>query len=245
MPRGPLRQPRVELASVPEEPLFADPRSRALGAEIARVAPSDANVLVTGETGTGKDGGAPCPPPQREARRPFVAVNCAALPDTLIESELFGHERGAFTGAVGDAAGRCSRRADGGTLFLDEIGELPLDAAGQAAARARRSARSRRVGATRASRVDVRLIAATNLDLDARRRAAVPRGPLLPARGRRAAHPAAARPARATSRCSPQHSCDAPRRAPVALAARRRAALLAPRLAGQRARARERRPVAR
>src|SRR4051812_30127942 len=90
----PARQPRVELASVQEgPPLFADPRSRVLGAEIARVAPSEANVLVTGETGTGKEVVA------RHVHRlstrrakPFVAVNCAALSDTLIESELFGHE---------------------------------------------------------------------------------------------------------------------------------------------------------
>src|SRR5689334_22056130 len=120
----PARLPRADLAGVQDGPLFVDPRSRALEAEIARVAPSEANVLVTGETGTGKEVVA------RHVHRlstrrakPFVAVNCAALSDTLIESELFGHERGSFTGAVASNQG-WFEAADGGTLFLDEIGVL-------------------------------------------------------------------------------------------------------------------------
>jgi DNA-binding NtrC family response regulator len=100
--------------------VFADPASQALFASIRQIAPSSAPVLITGETGTGKEVVArsihdAC----RRAAHPFVAVNCSALPETLIESELFGHERGAFTGAVGAKAG-WFEHAHGGTLFLDE-----------------------------------------------------------------------------------------------------------------------------
>jgi sigma-54 dependent transcriptional regulator len=160
----PARQPRVELASVQEGPLFADPRSRALGAEIARVAPSEANVLVTGETGTGKEVVA------RHVHRlstrrakPFVAVNCAALSDTLIESELFGHERGAFTGAVASNRG-WFEAADGGTLFLDEIGELS-PALQAKLLRVIQEREVVRIGARQPRPLDVRLITATNVDL--------------------------------------------------------------------------------
>ncbi|OXH93014.1 Fis family transcriptional regulator, partial [Burkholderia multivorans] len=106
--------------------VFADPRSHALLERIRAVAPSDANVLIVGETGTGKELVARrLHQASRRRDGPFVAVNCGALSTTLVESELFGHEKGAFTGAFGAKAG-WFETADGGTLFLDEIGDLPL-----------------------------------------------------------------------------------------------------------------------
>src|SRR5271155_4135873 len=104
----------------------SSPRFRALMAEVERVAPVDSAVLIQGETGTGKEVIARAiheASPRRNNR--FVALNCAAIPSSLLESELFGHERGAFTGAVAQAIGRF-QAADRGTLFLDEIGDLPL-----------------------------------------------------------------------------------------------------------------------
>jgi DNA-binding NtrC family response regulator len=137
---------------------------RSLRAMIARVAPGPSTVLITGETGTGKElvaeaihRGSP------RARGPIIRVNCGALPDNLVEAELFGHERGAFTGADRDKPGRFEL-ADGGTLFLDEIGELP----GPAQVKLLRVLEDGvidRVGATQPRRVDVRLVAATNRDL--------------------------------------------------------------------------------
>jgi len=136
----------------------------ALRQEVARVAPTDATVLVTGETGTGKElvaaalhAGSP------RAAGPFVAVNCAAFVETLLEAELFGHEKGAFTGADRARAGRFER-AHGGTLFLDEVGEL---APGMQAKllRVLETREFHRVGAAKSTRVDVRIVAATNRDL--------------------------------------------------------------------------------
>ena len=130
------------------------------------VAPADTTVLVLGETGTGKELMARAiHDASRRARRVFVAVNCAALPSTLIESELFGHEKGAFTGAVERKAGKFEL-ADGGTLFLDEIGDLPGDAQAKLL-RVLQDGEVQRVGGTKPIRVNVRVIAATNQDLAA------------------------------------------------------------------------------
>jgi formate hydrogenlyase transcriptional activator len=139
-------------------------RFRAVLDEINMVAPADCTVLVQGETGTGKEVIAQAiheASPRRQNR--FVALNCAAIPSALLESELFGHERGAFTGAVTQSIGRF-QSADRGTLFLDEIGDLPLDLQPKLL-RALQEKRIERLGGGRTIQVDVRVIAATNQDL--------------------------------------------------------------------------------
>ena len=160
-----LEEARARLAGssdvdiVGESPIMARLLDR-----IDTVAPSDASVLLSGESGTGKE---------LVARRlharsprapaPFVAINCGAFPETLLEAELFGHERGAFTGAVKKRTGRF-KAAHGGTLFLDEIGEMPLPAQAKLL-RAVQSGLIEPLGTNDAERVDVRIISATNRDL--------------------------------------------------------------------------------
>jgi len=129
-----------------------------------RVAKRNTTVLITGATGTGKEVVAHAIHElSSRAGRPFVVVNCAAIPETLLESELFGYTRGAFTGAVQSQAGRVSA-ANGGTLFLDEVGELPLSIQAKLL-RFIELKEIQRLGRAEVSRVDVRIIAATNLDL--------------------------------------------------------------------------------
>jgi formate hydrogenlyase transcriptional activator len=142
----------------------SSPKFRALLDGINMVAPVDSAVLVRGETGTGKEVVARAihdASPRRQNR--FVALNCAAIPSALLESELFGHERGAFTGAVAQTVGRF-QAADRGTLFLDEIGDLPLELQPKLL-RALQEKQFERLGGGHTFQVDVRVIAATNQDL--------------------------------------------------------------------------------
>ncbi len=144
----------------------AHPRLRAAIRLLQRVGPTESTVLLTGESGTGKElfARAIHALSPRKAR-PCVALNCAAIPETLIENELFGHEKGAFTGADRRQPGRFEQ-AEGGTLFLDEIGELPLGVQGKVL-RVLEERTFERVGGGRTLRADVRLVAATNRDLAA------------------------------------------------------------------------------
>ncbi len=142
----------------------SSPKFQAVLEKINLVAPVDCTVLIQGETGTGKEVIARAiheASPRRQGR--FVALNCAAIPGALLESELFGHERGAFTGAVTQTVGRF-QAADRGTLFLDEIGDLPLELQPKLL-RVLQEQQFERLGSGRTLRVDVRVIAATNQDL--------------------------------------------------------------------------------
>lgn len=145
--------------------IFSDPRSRALLPLIARVAPSDANILITGETGTGKELVARYVHSLSDrSDAPFVAVNCGAFSEALIEGELFGYERGAFTGAQVARAG-WFEAANGGTLFLDELGDLPL-ALQVKLLRVLQEREVTRLGSRKPVALDVRIIAATNVELE-------------------------------------------------------------------------------
>ncbi|MFC6335428.1 response regulator [Pseudomonas sp. CCM 7891] len=140
------------------------PPMQDLYSKIRKVAPTDSNVLIQGESGTGKELVARALHNlSKRAKAPMISVNCAAIPESLIESELFGHEKGAFTGASAGRAGLVEA-ADGGTLFLDEIGELPLEAQARLL-RVLQEGEIRRVGSVQSQKVDVRLIAATHRDL--------------------------------------------------------------------------------
>jgi formate hydrogenlyase transcriptional activator len=142
----------------------SSPKFRAVLADVARIAPVDSAVLIQGETGTGKEVIARAiheASPRRNQR--FVALNCAAIPSALLESELFGHERGAFTGAWAQTKGRFEM-AHGGTLFLDEIGDMPLELQPKLL-RALQEREFERLGSTQTVRVNVRVVAATNQDL--------------------------------------------------------------------------------
>jgi transcriptional regulator with GAF, ATPase, and Fis domain len=156
----------IDKASMFEEIVGASPVLQAVLARVSKVAPTDSTVLITGETGTGKELIARAIHKRSpRAARAFVSVNCAAVPSGLIASELFGHEKGAFTGALQRRLGRFEL-AEGGTLFLDEIGELPSETQ-IALLRVLQEREFERVGGRQAIRADVRVIAAANRDLQA------------------------------------------------------------------------------
>ncbi len=142
-----------------------DPKMLEVLKQVAQVAPSEATVLIEGESGTGKELVARAIHfNSRRSDRPFVPINCGALPETLQEAELFGHERGAFTGAVRSNPG-WFERADGGTLFLDEVGEMPLSLQVKFL-RVLETGEYSPVGSTRIRQADVRVVAATNRDIE-------------------------------------------------------------------------------
>ena len=156
---------QIDQAFMFEEIVGASQALQSVLSSVVKVAPTDSTVLITGETGTGKELIARAVHKRSQrAGRAFVSVNCAALAPTLISSELFGHEKGAFTGASQRRLGRFEL-ADGGTIFLDEVGELPPDTQ-VALLRVLQEREFERVGGTQSIRVNVRVIAATNRDLE-------------------------------------------------------------------------------
>ncbi len=162
---------RLEAELHPDHHMIGDsPPLRRLQRDIARAAQANSTVLVLGETGTGKELVARAIHQSGpRARKPFVAVNCAALSETLLESELFGHEKGSFTGAIAQKKGRLEI-AEGGTVFLDEIGEMPLQLQVKLL-RVLQERQMERVGGTQPVKLDIRLIAATNRNLEEEARA--------------------------------------------------------------------------
>jgi formate hydrogenlyase transcriptional activator len=157
---------QVAQASMFEEIVGASAPLRALLSHVSKVAPTDSTVLITGETGTGKELVARAIHKRsHRAARAFISLNCAVIPSALIASELFGHEKGAFTGALQRRLGRFEL-AEGGTIFLDEIGELPAETQ-VALLRVLQERAFERVGGTEVIHVDVRVIVATNRDLSA------------------------------------------------------------------------------
>src|SRR6266478_3755776 len=156
----------IDRTSMSEEIVGSSRPLRRVLAQVDKVAPTDSTVLIFGETGTGKELIARAIHKRsKRAERAFIAVNCAAIPPSLIASELFGHEKGAFTGATQRRLGRFEA-ANGGTIFLDEIGELPLETQ-IALLRVLQDKRIERVGSNQSVFVDIRVLAATNRDLNA------------------------------------------------------------------------------
>jgi formate hydrogenlyase transcriptional activator len=159
----PLREDRFPVF---EEIVGSSDALRKVLEQVVKVAPTDSTVLITGETGTGKELIARAIHKRsKRSTKPFIAVNCAAIPQSLIASELFGHEKGAFTGAVQRRLGRFEA-ADGGTLFLDEVGELPMETQ-IALLRVLQEREIERIGGNRPIPVNVRVVAASNRDLEA------------------------------------------------------------------------------
>jgi DNA-binding NtrC family response regulator len=160
------RSRRLRASAPPFGIVGQSPTILALIEQVRRVAPSQGRVLITGENGSGKELVAHAVHAlSKRSAGPFVKINCAAIPKDLVESELFGYERGAFTGALQSKKGRLEL-ADGGTLFLDEVGDLSLEAQAKLL-RVIETGEVERVGATRTAHVDVRIVAATNKDLPA------------------------------------------------------------------------------
>jgi len=168
----------IDRASMFEEIVGSSPALQAVLARVVKVAPTDSTVFITGETGTGKELVARAIHKRSQrSMRAFVSVNCAAIPPSLIASELFGHEKGAFTGALQRRLGRFEL-AEGGTIFLDEIGELPTETQ-IALLRVLQEHEFERVGGNQAIRANVRVIAATNRDLKAAMEAGIFRSDLF------------------------------------------------------------------
>jgi two-component system, NtrC family, response regulator AtoC len=160
----------MSAAGARERPLLASAAMRELMELVDRVAPGEIHVLLLGETGVGKEVFAgEIHARSRRAARPLIRLNCAAFTETLFESELFGHEKGAFSGA-GEAKAGLLESADGGTVFFDEVGEMPL-ALQAKLLRVLEEQQLRRVGGLRATAIDVRFVCATNRDLEAEIRA--------------------------------------------------------------------------
>jgi transcriptional regulator with GAF, ATPase, and Fis domain len=162
-----LAPTRAPGSGLPANVVLADPAMKQIYELVDIVAPSNMAVLILGETGVGKEVFAETVH-RRSARagKPFLKLNCAALPESILESELFGHERGAFTGAVQTKPG-LFESADGGTVFLDEVGEIPLTIQAKLL-RVLESGEVMRVGSVKSKRIDVRFISATNRDLETR-----------------------------------------------------------------------------